>query len=129
LRKFNDLKIERGGWGRLGKNHIYTLLTRGIARKIVMAKPILMDFYADWCGPCKIQDPILEKLQEKLGDKIEFKKINVDDNLQLANKYGIRVVPTLILECNGKIIEHYIGVTRPEILEADLNKAAESCSE
>ncbi|MGZ4924740.1 MAG: thioredoxin family protein, partial [Halobacteriota archaeon] len=51
-----------------------------------MAKPILMDFYADWCGPCKIQDPILEKLEEKLGDKIEFKKINVDDNLQLANK-------------------------------------------
>ena len=94
-----------------------------------MAKPILMDFYADWCGPCKIQDPILEKLEEKLGDKIEFKKINVDDNLQLANKYGIRVVPTLILECNGKIIEHYIGVTRPEILEADLNKAAESCTE
>ena len=43
--------------------------------------------------------------------------------------YGIRVVPTLILECNGKIIEHYIGVTRPEILEADLNKAAESCTE
>ena len=92
-------------------------------------KPCIIDFYADWCGPCKIQDPILEKLENKFGDKIEFKKINVDDNLQLANKYGIRVVPTLILECNGKIIEHYIGVTRPEILEADLNKAAESCSE
>ncbi len=94
-----------------------------------MAKPVLMDFYADWCGPCKMQDPILESLQQKLGAEVEFKKINVDDNLQLANKYGIRVVPTLILECDGKIIEHYVGVTRPEILEADLNKAIESCKQ
>ncbi len=92
-----------------------------------MAKPVLMDFYADWCGPCKMQDPILERLKQKLGAEVEFKKINVDDNLQLANKYGIRVVPTLILECDGKIIEHYVGVTRPEILEADLYKAIESC--
>ncbi|MDD1720395.1 MAG: thioredoxin family protein [Euryarchaeota archaeon] len=94
-----------------------------------MAKPVLMDFYADWCGPCKMQDPILEKLKQKMGAEVEFKKINVDDNLQLANKYGIRVVPTLILECNGKIIEHYVGVTRPEILEADLSRAIESCKQ
>ncbi|HYA60664.1 MAG TPA: thioredoxin [Candidatus Acidoferrum sp.] len=92
-----------------------------------MAKPVLMDFYADWCGPCKIQDPILEKLEEKFRDQIDFKKIDVDDNLQLASKYGIRVVPTLILECNGKIVEHYVGVTRPEVLEADLTKVIESC--
>jgi len=94
-----------------------------------MTKPVLIDFYADWCGPCKMQDPILERLKQKLGAEVEFKKINVDENLQLANKYGIRVVPTLILECNGKIIEHYVGVTRPEILEADLNKAIEACKQ
>ncbi len=58
-------------------------------------------FFAVWCGPCKLQTPELEKLKEMMGDAVEIKKIDVDDNHDLAQKYGIMVVPTLIIEKDG----------------------------
>ncbi|HUU75850.1 MAG TPA: thioredoxin family protein [Methanoregulaceae archaeon] len=86
-----------------------------------MAKPILIDFHADWCGPCRRQGPILEDLKNTMGDKVEIKKIDVDQNMELANKYGIRVVPTLIIEKDGKIIRTLEGVTSAESLESMLS--------
>lgn len=86
-----------------------------------MGKPVLIDFYADWCAPCKMQDPIMEELKKKFGDKVEFRKINVDDNIELSIKYEIRAVPTLVLEKDGVPLKRYIGVTRGQVLEADLN--------
>ena len=70
-----------------------------------MTKPVLMDFFAEWCGPCKRQGPILEDLKNKMGDSFELKKIDVDQNMELAQKYGIQVVPTLIIEKDGKVIQ------------------------
>jgi thioredoxin 1 len=67
-----------------------------------MAKPILMDFYADWCGPCRMQGPILDEIKAAFEGKAEIKKINVDKENDLASKYGVFVVPTLILEKDGK---------------------------
>jgi thioredoxin 1 len=81
-----------------------------------MAKPILMDFFAVWCGPCKLQTPELEKLKEMMGDAVEIKKIDVDDNLDLAQKYGIMVVPTLVIEKDGEIKERLEGVTPADTL-------------
>lgn len=83
-----------------------------------MSRPVLMDFYADWCGPCKRQGPILEELKKKLGDQIEIRKIDVDQHMDQANQYGIRVVPTLIIEKDGKVIRTLEGVTSAEALEA-----------
>ena len=83
-----------------------------------MSKPVLLDFFADWCGPCKRQGPILEDLKQKMGDKVEIRKIDVDQNMELANKYGIRVVPTLIIEKEGKVIRTLEGVTSAESLES-----------
>jgi thioredoxin 1 len=83
-----------------------------------MSKPVLLDFFADWCGPCKRQGPILEDLKQKMGDKVEIRKIDVDQNMELANKYGIRVVPTLIIEKDGKVIRTLEGVTSAESLES-----------
>ncbi len=88
-----------------------------------MSKVVLMDFFAEWCGPCKMQDPIIEDLKKKLGDKIEFKKIDVDANYELASKYTIHAVPTLILEKDGSIFKRYVGVTNSKVLEADINAA------
>jgi thioredoxin 1 len=83
-----------------------------------MSRPVLMDFYADWCGPCKRQGPILEELKKKLGDRIEIRKIDVDQHMDQANQYGIRVVPTLIIEKDGTVIRTLEGVTGTEALEA-----------
>ncbi len=82
-----------------------------------MTKPVLMDFFAEWCGPCKRQGPILEDLKKKMGDSFELKKIDVDQNMDLAQKYGIQVVPTLIIEKDGKVIRSLEGVTSAEALE------------
>jgi thioredoxin 1 len=85
-----------------------------------MTKPVLMDFFAEWCGPCKRQSPILEELKKKMGDVIELKTIDVDQHMDLAQKYGIQVVPTLIIEKEGKVIRTFEGVTSAETLESVL---------
>ncbi len=90
-----------------------------------MSRPVLLDFFADWCGPCRRQGPILEDLKKTMGDKVEIKKIDVDEHMEMANKYGIRVVPTLIIEKDGKVIRSLEGVTSAETLESLLNPLVE----
>ena len=82
-----------------------------------MSKPVLFDFYATWCGPCRMQTPILEDLAKKMGDAVEIRKVDVDQNMDLAEKYGIRVVPTLVIEKDGRIIQQMEGVTDAATLE------------
>ena len=88
-----------------------------------MAKPILMDFYADWCGPCRMQTPIIEALAKEVGDRAEFRKINVDKEGDLATEKGILVVPTLILEKDGVELKKWMGVTSKEELAKAINDA------
>lgn len=88
-----------------------------------MAKPILMDFYADWCGPCRMQTPIFEELEKEFKDKAEFRKVNVDKEGDLATEKGIFVVPTLILEKDGKELKKWMGVTSKEELTNAINEA------
>jgi thioredoxin 1 len=78
-------------------------------------KPILMDFFAIWCGPCKTQKPILEELENKYGDKVTFNAIDLDENQQLASEYGIYAVPTLIILKDGVEVKRFIGVTEGKI--------------
>ncbi len=87
-----------------------------------MSRPVLLDFYADWCGPCRRQGPILEELKKKMGDKVDIRKIDVDQHMEMANKYGIRVVPTLIIEKDGKVMHSLEGVTSAETLESMLSR-------
>jgi thioredoxin 1 len=82
-----------------------------------MSKPILFDFFATWCGPCRMQTPIIEELAKKMGDAVEIRKVDVDQHMDLAEKYGIRVVPTLIIEKDGKILQSLEGVTDAVTLE------------
>ncbi len=85
-----------------------------------MGKPVLYDFFADWCGPCRRQGPILEDLKKKMGETVDIRKIDVDQNMELAQKYGIQVVPTLIVEKDGKVVRMLEGVTSADALEAIL---------
>ena len=82
-----------------------------------MSKPVLFDFFASWCGPCKMQTPIIEELAKKMGDAVEIRKIDVDQHMDLAEKYAIRVVPTLVIEKDGKVIQSLEGVTDAATLE------------
>ena len=81
-------------------------------------KPSLVDFWAEWCMPCKKIEPLLDQLSEEFKDKINFFKVNVDENPSLAAEYGIRGIPALFLFKNGEIVEKIIGVVgKKEILK------------
>lgn len=71
----------------------------------------LLDFWAPWCGPCKIMDPVLEEIEKELKDKIEVVKINVDEDVATASKYGVMSIPTYVIEKDGKEISRRVGVT------------------
>ncbi|MFB9805167.1 thioredoxin family protein [Haladaptatus pallidirubidus] len=82
----------------------------------------LLDFYADWCGPCKTQDPILDDLQEDWGD-VEFEKVDVDEHQDVANEYQVRSIPTIVIEDDEGVVERFVGVTQRDDLERVLEEA------
>tara|TARA_B100001758_G_scaffold247828_1_gene267554 strand:- start:7750 stop:8076 length:327 start_codon:yes stop_codon:yes gene_type:complete len=80
-------------------------------------KPFLLDFWAEWCGPCKMIAPVLEQIAEEKSDVIIIGKINVDENSQTATKFGIRGIPTLMLFKNGEAIGTQVGALSKNDLE------------
>ena len=71
--------------------------------------PVVVDFWAEWCGPCRMIAPALEEIAEQLGDKVKILKLNVDENPDVAAKYGIMSIPTLMLFKNGEIASRQVG--------------------
>ena len=92
------------------------------ADKINSPRPTLVDFHADWCGPCKMMEPILKTVNAKLGDRITFLKVDIDKNPKASQIYGITGVPTLILFKGGEIKWRQSGVLSAYDLETVLKK-------
>lgn len=82
--------------------------------KVIGKTTILVDFWAEWCAPCKAQDPILEEVAKELNGKALVGKVNVDENRTLASKYGIMNIPTMILFKNGQKVHQFVGVQPKE---------------
>ena len=87
-------------------------------------KPVLIDFFATWCGPCKMLAPILKQVKESLGERVTILKIDVDKNQELSSKYQVRGVPTMILFQNGKQLWRQSGVlNKDEIIKTIVEKS------
>src|SRR5690554_7324309 len=100
-----------------GKAKSFRELIRG-------SQPVLVDFYATWCGPCKTMQPILEDASKQLGDKVKIIKVDVDKNPAAATSYQVKGVPTLILFQNGKILWRQSGVVQASQLLQIVNQFA-----
>jgi thioredoxin 1 len=85
-------------------------------------RPVIVDFHALWCGPCKVQSPILKEVASELGDRVRVIKIDVDENPDVAGRYHIQGVPTLMIFKNGEIRYKQAGVhTKPQLMNVLLN--------
>ena len=82
--------------------------------------PVLVDFWAPWCGPCQMVTPILEAVADKMGDKLKIVKMNTDENMNTAQNYEIMAIPSLLVFKNGEVVERIVGVKPQPQLEAQL---------
>ena len=80
--------------------------------------PVVVDFWAPWCGPCKAITPILDELSEELGEAVKICKVNIDSNSELASKYEIRAIPTILIFKDGQIADTIVGLIEKEDLKA-----------
>jgi thioredoxin 1 len=103
--------------------NILTLTDSNFAEEVSSSpKPVLVDFWAEWCGPCKMIAPLLDELASEYDGRIKIGKVNIDDHQALATQHGIRAIPTLLVFKNGEVAEQIVGARSKRDLKASLDR-------
>jgi thioredoxin 1 len=101
--------------------NVVTLSTQNFEQEVGKSvAPVLVDFWAEWCGPCKMIAPLLDEIADEKAGKLKVGKVNVDENQELATKFGIRAIPTLLIFKGGQVKEQIVGMTGKKDLEKKL---------
>ena len=122
LEKIMQKKIAQ--MGKVGSNDLVELSEKNFEDIVAGSKPVLVDFWASWCGPCQFMLPIFDKLAKKYNDKMVFARLNVDDNQSVASRFDVYAIPTFIVFRDGKAIDRAIGAVGEVGLEGLIKKNA-----
>jgi thioredoxin 1 len=112
-----------------GKEGDYPMATKAVGDNdfatevLASSKPVLVDFWAEWCGPCKMIGPSLEEISEELGEQVTIAKLNIDDHPDTPGKYGVRGIPTMILFKDGQIVDTKVGAAPKAAIKGWLESA------
>lgn len=104
-------------------SNVIHLTTGAFEKALEQPKPVLIDFWAPWCGPCRMQGPILDQVSTQLGDRAVIAKVNVDEEPALAAQFGIQSIPTLVVLKGRNVARRMVGVQGPEQLVGALEAA------
>jgi thioredoxin 1 len=105
--------------------NIVTLTAENFDQEVLKSgTPVLVDFWAEWCGPCKMVAPILDELASEYDGKVKIGKVNIDDHQSLASEYGIRAIPTLLLFKAGQVADQIVGLRSKRDFKAKLDRVA-----
>ena len=116
-------EANRNAGAHVGSNQILMELSeKNFFETINGSKPVLVDFWATWCGPCQFMLPIFDKLAKKYAEKVMFARLNVDDSQSVAMKFDVYAIPTFIMFMNGKAVDRAVGAVGEKGLEGLLQK-------
>src|SRR5687768_2626559 len=109
----------------MSANNIVILTAANFEEEVLKSTtPVLVDFWAEWCGPCKMIGPILDELASEYDGRVKIGKVNIDEEQSLATRFGVRAIPTLLIFKDGQVAEQIVGVRSKRDLKANLDKVA-----
>ncbi|MDR1653940.1 MAG: thioredoxin [Prevotellaceae bacterium] len=97
-----------------------TFTDQGVKALITSGKAVVIDFWAEWCGPCRMLTPLIEELAQEYEGRVEIGKLNVDENIEMPETYGIRNIPTLLFFKNGELVDKHVGVAKKDVLKSKI---------
>jgi thioredoxin 1 len=104
---------------------IVTLTQESFAQQVLQSPvPVLVDFWAEWCGPCKMIAPLLDELADEYDGKVKIGKVNIDEQQSLASEYGVRAIPTLLLFSKGQVADQIVGARSKRDFKTSLDRVA-----